>query len=322
MPAWKRILLKSIGMGIGVGVGLAPAVGLYAWYSSRPVPPKPWDSKAITATFVTADTTGDDSHLRFRYILENHTNQDYRVRTSDLYLSAVLQEQSTLTGSGNGAVKFDEDAIFLPTNDHEQVEIELPSYGYAGVKRPANTASDEEYEKYRDAVKKYVNENLPRLNGFAAFDEANRYRINFPNGWQVASESPSPKDAKSFTVSHAELARTKLFRGATEEGRISILQSTDSFYAAVDKSAQRLIVDRLWEETRNAPEFDLPDDALCAFDAAWVSRAFHGTMRSPCHYAVQMASCPTPTNATPPKGYTLEDDNKPCYTVRPTRARN
>ena len=134
--------------------------------------------------------------------------------------------------------------------------------------------------------------------------------------------SRTPKEAwegKLDTVSHAELARTKLFRNATEHGKISLLQSTDSFYAAVDKSAQRIIVDRLWEETKTAPEFELPDDALCAFDAAWVTRAFHGSLESPCHYTVEMASCPTPASAVPPKGFTLEDDNNPCYTVRPTK---
>ena len=97
----------------------------------------------------------------------------------------MLREQSTLTGSGNGDVKFDEDAVFLPAKDHAQVEIVLPSYRYAGVKQPADTAPAEEHKKYHAAVKKYVDENLPRLNGFAAFDEAKRYRINFPNGWHT-----------------------------------------------------------------------------------------------------------------------------------------
>jgi hypothetical protein len=44
-----------------------------------------------------------------------------------------------------------------------------------------------ERKKYREAVKKYVSDTLSELNGFAAFDEIDRYRINFPNGW-----SPTP----------------------------------------------------------------------------------------------------------------------------------
>ena len=182
MPTWKRILLKSLGIGIGIGIGLALAVGFYLWYSSRPIPPKPWDSAAITANFLSADTTGDDKHVRFRYILENHTERDYRAKTSDLMLSAVLHEKGSLTGAGSGEVKFEEDTIFLPAKDHAAVEIELLGYAYPGGSHPKG---NDELDKYHDAVKKYVDEHLPRLNGFAAFDDTNRYRINFPNGWHT-----------------------------------------------------------------------------------------------------------------------------------------
>jgi len=78
---WKQVVLKSVGLGIGIGLGLAICVGVYAWYASRPVPQKPWDSSAVTASFLLADTAREDNHLRFLYILENHTEMDYRVKT-------------------------------------------------------------------------------------------------------------------------------------------------------------------------------------------------------------------------------------------------
>ncbi len=181
MPTWKRILLKSLGLGLGIGIGLGVAFGFYIWHASQPVPQKPWDSKAITATFLTAGTAGDNS-LVFSYILENHTNQDYRVKTLDLHLSAVLGERRTLTSED---VKFVEDAIFLPAEDHAQIDIVLPSYRYAGVKQPPDTAPADEHKQYHAAVKKYVDVYLPRLDKFAVSDDANRYRINFPNGWHT-----------------------------------------------------------------------------------------------------------------------------------------
>lgn len=73
MASWKQIVLKAFGVGVGIGVGIAVSVGLYAWYASRPVPQKPWDTNAITASFLLVDSIGDDNHLRFVYILENHT---------------------------------------------------------------------------------------------------------------------------------------------------------------------------------------------------------------------------------------------------------
>ena len=133
---WKQILLKFLGIGLGIGLGLALSVAFYVWYSSRPVPQKAWDANAITANFLSADTTGDDNQVRFRYILENHTDRDYRVKTSDLTLSAVLHEKGSLTGAGSGEVKFQEDTIFLPAKDHAEVEIELIGYAFPGNSHP------------------------------------------------------------------------------------------------------------------------------------------------------------------------------------------
>jgi hypothetical protein len=180
MAPWKQILLKSVGVGVGVGVGLAICVAFYAWYVSRPVPQKPWDTNAITAIFDSADTKGQDHHLRFLYILENHTDSDYKIRTSELLVSAVVQEHDSLAGSGQ--VKFEDESVFLPTKQHVVVALDLPDYHYPGSD-VLSRDTPEERKKYRNAVKKYVNDDLPRLNGFAAFDEGNRYRINFPNGW-------------------------------------------------------------------------------------------------------------------------------------------
>ena len=98
------MLLISLGIGVGIGSAFALVAGLYVWYQRRP-PKNTWDSDAVTASFLSADTTGDGNHLRFRYILENHTDQDYRVNSDDLYLSAILKDQHSLTGPGQGDIK-------------------------------------------------------------------------------------------------------------------------------------------------------------------------------------------------------------------------
>ena len=85
--------------------------------------------------------------------------------------------------TGGGHAKFQDEEIFLPTKDHVEVEIVLPDYHFPGERHPND--NPDERKKYHDAVKKYVDDNLPRLNRFAAFDDANRYRINFPNGWHT-----------------------------------------------------------------------------------------------------------------------------------------
>ncbi len=80
-------------------------------------------------------------------------------------------------------MKFEDESVFLPAKQRALVSLELPDYTYPGSDVLLHDTS-EERKKYRDAVQKYVNDDLPRLNGFAAFDEMNRYRINFPNGWR------------------------------------------------------------------------------------------------------------------------------------------
>ena len=111
--------------------------------------------------------------------MENHTERDYRVSTSALLLSGTAKEKDTLVGGAD--VKFQDDSLFVPAKQHAEVDIELLEYYFPAETNPNN--SPEEHKKYDEAVKKYVNDSLPRLNGFAAFDDANRYRINFPNGW-------------------------------------------------------------------------------------------------------------------------------------------
>lgn len=182
MAQWKQILLKFFGVGFGIGVGFAVCVGIYGWYSSRPVPQQPWNAKAITATFELADTRGEDHHLRFRYFLENHTETDYKIEdTRILHVDAVVGEKDGL--AGEGMVKFEDQNIFLPAKQRVLVNIELPGYRYPGSDAVLHDTADER-KKYRDAVKEYVNKELPKLNGFAAFDEIERYQINFPNGWR------------------------------------------------------------------------------------------------------------------------------------------
>jgi hypothetical protein len=180
MTSWKQILLKSLGVGVGIGVGLGICVALYAWHASRPVPQRPWDANAITATFEHVDTVGENHHIRFTYNMENHTDLDYKIQTASLQVSALIGPDNSLL-AGGGQVKFQDDSVFLPAKQRLLFSLELPGYIYSGS---VAQDSPEELKNYRDAVQKYVYNDFPHLNGFAVFDEINRYRINFPNGWK------------------------------------------------------------------------------------------------------------------------------------------
>jgi hypothetical protein len=56
MQPWKRFLLIGAGLGCGFAVAGAAIIGSWLWYSSFPHAPKPWNKKAIVATYDYSDT--------------------------------------------------------------------------------------------------------------------------------------------------------------------------------------------------------------------------------------------------------------------------
>src|SRR5258708_14946708 len=106
------------------------------------------------------DTNGENHHLRFLYRLENHTDRDYKIETAILQVSAVIGQDDSLTGAGQ--VKFQDESVFLPAKQRALVDLELPDYQYPGSDVLLRD-TPEERKKYRDAVRKYVNDDLPRL---------------------------------------------------------------------------------------------------------------------------------------------------------------
>src|SRR5438552_15760506 len=79
MPLWKKILLRSAGFGAGFALMLSVIAGVWVWYSDRPKPPKPWDSRAITAEYDYVTPEDEKNYLTFYYALQNNTDIDYRI---------------------------------------------------------------------------------------------------------------------------------------------------------------------------------------------------------------------------------------------------
>src|ERR1700692_897317 len=122
MAPWKNILLKSVGVGIGIGIGLGISMAVFAWYSSRPIPKKPWDQSAMIATFEYVETRGEDHHLIFLYTLENRSDNDYKTDTDILQVSGLVAPKNSL--AGDGGVRFEEHGIFLPAKQRALVRLE------------------------------------------------------------------------------------------------------------------------------------------------------------------------------------------------------
>lgn len=100
MEIWKKTLLRAAGFGAGFAVVAALIVAVFLWWTSRPPKVKPWDDKAIVASYESLDTEGDENTYRFVYTLENTTDTDYRVENdSNIHLAAFLKRSQALSFS-------------------------------------------------------------------------------------------------------------------------------------------------------------------------------------------------------------------------------
>jgi hypothetical protein len=189
MPSWKRVLLIGAGFGAGFAVLAAAIIGGWIWYDGRPHPPKPWNNKAIIATFDYPDTESgaedksgfSPDQLVFYYTLENTTDFDYRMPPRDqLELSGRLEEENSLT-TNDQFLALDDHPIFLPAKQRIRVGIRLQ---YAVKKDFGPKETKEDRRKRRKAIADYMATEANNLAGFVLFDTENRYRIDFPGGWK------------------------------------------------------------------------------------------------------------------------------------------
>ena len=73
---------------------------------------------------------------------------------------------------------------FLPARQRARVALEIPApLGWPADNDPA----------YQDKLREFVNQKLLEVQAFVLFDQADRFDIEFPSGWQelkMASASP------------------------------------------------------------------------------------------------------------------------------------
>jgi hypothetical protein len=81
MDTWKKILLRATGFGAGFALAAAIILGVFVWWSGRPVKTKPMNTRAVTATFsgMTIQTRADVFHFDLTYGLRNNTDKDYQL---------------------------------------------------------------------------------------------------------------------------------------------------------------------------------------------------------------------------------------------------
>jgi len=193
MPLWKKILIRSFGLGAGFALTLCAFVGTWIWFQGRPKPPKPWDKGAITSEYDTVQPVGDKNNLTFNYVLQNNTDVDYRVDNDfKIEITGKLKGMKAL-GEFAGHYVTTNYPIFIPAHRRVRVSLSIP-YRYPVVEKA--DASHTERQQFRMQVAKYVTEEMGNLDGFVLFDGNNRYEIDFPSGWEKAAKESTDSATK------------------------------------------------------------------------------------------------------------------------------
>ena len=158
---WKRFALKWLAVGAGVGLVAILAVGSLIWYSSRPKPPKPWNTNALIARNSPGFSVHDEGKkLQFSYAVENTTENDYQVESN--YQVKVLIK----TSDGSFSQLLPDEVehiilpIFIPAKQTGAIVLELT---ISGIPIKESSESDDEYH---ERVRAFCEKRLKGVKGF------------------------------------------------------------------------------------------------------------------------------------------------------------
>lgn len=183
VPLWKKILLRSVGVGAGFAITLCIVVGFFVWYRERPKPPKPWSKQAITAEYDYV-STDDENKIFFYYTVQNNTEADYQLESNTQVEMAVRLKAEKAFESSRKIVTL-EYPVFIPAKGRVRLKVKIP-YTYPGHDKQGTS---DELHDHNSKVAQYFAKEATNLDGFVLFDTMNKYEIDFPSGWEQAKES-------------------------------------------------------------------------------------------------------------------------------------
>jgi hypothetical protein len=175
-----RLLIVTIAF-LGAAALLFLALSRPSKLPTAPNQPGGWNSTAIRSNFEGIQVKEvDPTHaaLIFSYDLENTTDSDYRL-SNDPKLLIVGRLKSNTSLKPEDSMQI-ENPIFLPARNRTRIALKVnysfnwPTQMFPGQVGPVTQ------EKFRS----FVAGKTADLQGFVLFDEAARYQIELPAGWQ------------------------------------------------------------------------------------------------------------------------------------------
>src|ERR1019366_6742173 len=185
MQLWQKILLRATGFGGGFAIAAAIIIRIAVWYSSRPAKPKPWNTKAITATYDGLSVT--NGSLSVWYALENNTDEDFRILSDEgVHLGAGLKEPKALSFTDKEHTTTDY-PIYVPARRSVRFALNVV---YLKPEMGAEGATEDEKSDYRTKLAQFAVTSLPNVDYFVLMDDHNRDEIDLPTGWEKQAKQP------------------------------------------------------------------------------------------------------------------------------------
>lgn len=168
------------------GIGAAISLG-YLWHTTHK--PKPWETRAIVASFVSADeldstdangTPIGGGMFWLRYALENRTDYDYTLSQNEKPIFMVRRGANFFPDDGSIHLP-----IFIPAKHRVVVTVQR-SFSSDVVVRGANVSPPKAVRVVPgldQTSSKLFHDNFDDISGLALFDSSHRYRIDLPRAW-------------------------------------------------------------------------------------------------------------------------------------------
>jgi hypothetical protein len=185
MQPWKKILLRAAGFGGGFAIVAAVIIGTAVWWSGRPVKPKPWNTRAISATYDGLSVS--NGTLSVWYALANNTDDDFRISSDEgVHLGAELKEPKVLSFTDKEHTTIDY-PIYVPARRSVRFAFNVvflkPEVGAEGI-------TEDEKLDYQTKLAQFAVASLPNVEHFVLMDDTDRDEIDLPIGWEKQAKQP------------------------------------------------------------------------------------------------------------------------------------
>jgi hypothetical protein len=149
--------------------------------TTAPKHPEGWNSNAIRSSFDGIQVKEiDPTHaaLILSFDLENTTDSDYHLsKDQKVLIMGRLKSNSSFKAEDSMQI---DDAVFLPAGSRARIALKV-SYAFNW---PTQMVPGQVGPLTQEKFRRFVAGKVDNLQGFILFDEAARYQIELPGGWQ------------------------------------------------------------------------------------------------------------------------------------------